>query len=232
MTQSFRTLPFVWEQPAFYQLSIRAPNQLLSEISTFTFPLTPQSIRDTRNALSNVMDVQGNAKQQGVNRLIDRFGVAPPVYLIEGTTGWDRHMMDGYLLGGIQSMQLLKAFLDNYANLNEKKREAGDTNLFTLEFYDYFSLEFWVVEPVGPQIVRLSADRPQLTYYRFQWAAQRPAGFPILGEVDALLQVFGTPAIVAGVNAATTVGAIVTAYSPSGPAFGGGPTGSIGGLSL
>ena len=219
MAQSFKTTPFVWDQPAFYQLSIRLPNAQFSELSTYTFPLSPQSIRATRNALSNTLDVQGTlgADNSGVKRLIDRYGLTAPTFIIEGTTGWDRHQTDGFLLGGIQSMQLLKSFIQKYSNLNEGKREAGDPNLYTLEFYDYFSLEFWVVEPVGPQIVRQGSDRPNLTYYRFQLAAQKPAGIPPEGGVDALLQVFGTPAAVAGVNAATTLGAITTAYSPTGP---------------
>ena len=219
MTQSFRTQPFVWEQPAFYQLSIRAPGSMYSELSTYTFPLSPQNIRATRNALSNPMDVQGTLKNDnsGVKRLIDRYGIAPPIYTIEGTTGWDYHQTDGYLLGGIQSMQLLKAFLQQYSNLNEGKRETGDPNLFTLEFYDYFSLEFWVVEPIGPQVIRQSSDRPNLTYYHFQLAAQSPAGFPIAGELDALLQVFDTSDVVAGANAVRTLGAITTAYNTAGP---------------
>ena len=218
MGQMFRTIPVgLGIFPALYQLSIRAPSATFSETSTYTFPLTPSQLRMDRSSLSSFFDTQGPPKTQGVTRVIDTYGLAPPVYTIEGTTGYDRHMSDGYLLTGLQSMQLLKQFLAQYATLNQVQRAAGNPNLYTLEFYDYYQNEFWVVEPIGPQIYRQSSDRPTLVYYRFRFAAQRPAGVPLLGELDALANLLITPAAQACINAASTLGAIIAAYSPAGP---------------
>lgn len=212
----FRTVPVPASLPAIYQLSIRAPDQHFAELATFTFPLSPSSLRAERNSLSSWSETQGPASTQGVTRVVDTYGLAPPVFTIEGTTGWDRHLSDGYILTGLQSMQLLAKFLARYAELNQAQRLAGNASLYALEFYDYFSLNFWQVEPVGPQILRQSNDRPLLTYYRFRWAAVRAIGLPVLGTADALLNTFATPAQQAAVNAARTLGAAAVAYGPTG----------------
>jgi len=220
--QMFRTLSAgLGTQPALYQLSIRAPGtygQLISEIATYTFPLTPSQLRSDRAALSSYADTQGPASSQGVTRVMDVFGLAPPVFTIEGTTGYDRHMSDGFILTGLQSMLLLQAFLAQYATLNQTQRAAGNPQLYALEFYDYFGNQFWQVEPVGPQVLRQSSDRPTLVYYRFRWAAVKPAGVPLLGALDALANTLLTPAQQAAINAARTLGAMLVAYNPAGVA--------------
>ena len=217
MAQTFRTHPApLGNVPALYQLSIRAPGQVFAELSTYTFPLTPSQLRTERSSLSSFSDTQGPPSSQGVTRVMDVYGLAPPVFAIEGTTGWDYHLSDGFLLTGLQSMQLLAKFLEQYATLNQIQRASGNPNLYTLEFYDYFSLNFWVVEPVGPQVFRQANDKPNLIYYRFRWAAIKPAGLPVLGYIDALANTLATPAQQAVVNAAMTVGAFVTAYGPAG----------------
>lgn len=217
MAQHFRIQTVSNIQPVLYQLSIRAPGAAFAEFATYTFPLSPSSMRTIRNAMSTFTDVQGSPSQQGVSRIMDVYGMGPPIFSIEGTTGWNRHQSDGYLLTGIQSMQLLQAFISKYITLNQQQRENGIADLYSLEFYDYFGSNFWVVEPVGPQIIQQSNDRPQLMFYSLQLVGVRPAGLPLLGAVDAIAQVIGTPAQVAAINAASTLGAIVAAYSPTGP---------------
>lgn len=217
MAQIYRTIPFANVQPVLYQLSIRSPGASFAEFATYTFPLSPNQLRVTRNSMSSFTDVQGPPSSQGVTRVMDTFGLAPPIFEIRGTTGWDRHLSDGYILSGLQSMQLLQQFLATYATLNQTQRQNGISQLYTLEFYDYFGSNFWVVEPVGPQSVSQASDRPVLSYYNFRWAGVKPAGLPLLGAADAIAQVFGTPAQVAALNAASTTGAIIAAYSPTGP---------------
>ena len=212
----FRTSPVPASQPALYQLSIRAPQQNFTELATYTFPLSPSSLRSERSSLSSWSETQGPSTTQGVTRVVDTYGLAPPVFTIEGTTGWDRHLSDGYVLTGLQSMQLLAKFLARYAELNQAQRIAGNPSLYALEFYDYFSLNFWQVEPVGPQVLRQSNDRPLLTYYRFRWAAVRSIGVPILGLADALANTFATPAQQALISAARTLGAVAVSYGPTG----------------
>ena len=218
--QIFRTGTVANLSPCFYQLSIRQPGGFFSEFATYTFPLSPSALRTERNALSSYVDTQGPALTQGVTRVVDTYGLSPPIFTIEGTTGWDTHLTDGNFLPGMQSMQLLQAFLQRYASLNQGQRAAGNSDMYQLEFYDYFMSQFWVVEPVGPQIMRQDNARPLLSFYRFRWAAVKPVGLPLLGEADALLQVFGTPASRAVVNAASTVTAIIAAYSIAGSPIG------------
>lgn len=218
MAQSFQTGTVANNSPAFYQLSIRQPGFALAELSTYTFPLSPSQLSYAPNSLSSYTDTQGPAVNLGVTRVIDAYGMSPPMIVIDGTTGWDTHLTDGLILPGLQSMQLLQAFLARYTKLNQAQIQNGKSEMYTLEFYDYFSTKFWAVEPIGPQIIRQSADRPLLTYYRFRWAAYRALALPVLGEADALLQVFGTPPARAVINAASTIGALLTAYSPVGPA--------------
>lgn len=216
MPQSFRTASVNDYAPAFYQLSIRAPGQAYAELMTYTFPLSPTSIRMERNALSSFAETQGTADTFGVTRIVDTYGLSPPIYTIEGTTGWDRHATDGYVLTGLQSLQLLDKFLQRYAALNVTQTQSGLSQLYALEFYDYFTQNFWQVEPVGPQGFRQSADRTKLVYYRFRWAAIQPVGIPLIGEADALLTLLGVPAVTAAISAAQTVATMAAVYSPVG----------------
>ena len=204
-------------QPAIYQISIRAPQSGFADFATYTFPLTPSSLRVERSSLSSYTDVQGDPTTQGVTRVVDTYGLSPPTFIIEGTTGWDRHSADGFLLTGLQSIQALQAFLAQYASLNQIQRQTNNPNLYALEFYDYFGNNFWQIEPVGPQMIRQSADRPLLTYYRFRWVGIQPVGIPLFGLVDALASTLGTSAPQAAINAGLTVGAFLTAYGPTGP---------------
>jgi len=141
--QSFRTTPVPNLQAALYQLSIRSPGFTLGELATYTFPISPGAIRYDRAGLSSFADTQGTPAQAGVARVIDIYGLAPPVIMIEGTTGWDYHATDGGILTGLQSMQLLQRFLARYAVLNETQRATGSSDYYQLEFYDYFSSQFW-----------------------------------------------------------------------------------------
>lgn len=211
----FRTISVPANEPALYQLSIRAPQQAFSELATFTFPISPSSIRYEPTSLSSYSETQGPSVTQGVTRVVDTYGLSPPTIVLEGTTGWDRHLSDGYILTGLQSMQLLQRFLARYAELNQIRRQAGNPYLYALEFYDYFTQQFWQVEPIGPQVVRQSADRPILAYYRLRWAAVKTVGLPILGTVDAIANTLLTPAQQAGINAARSLGALLVAYGPS-----------------
>lgn len=221
MGQEFRTIPVgLGILPVLYQLSIRAPGPAALDIATYTFPLSPTQLRMDRSSLSTFTDVQGPPTTHGVTRVVDTYGLAPPVFTIEGTTGWDRHAADGFILSGTQSMQLLQGFLANYATLNQQQRAAGNPQLYGLEFYDFFANQFWQVEPIGPQIYRQSVDKPTLIYYRFRLAAVKPAGTPILGEIDALAGLLGVPAVQSAINAAQTMNAFIFSYSPAGVSVG------------
>jgi hypothetical protein len=216
VAQDFRTAVVGSYQPVLYQLSIRAPGQAFAELATYTFPLSPSALRVERSSLSSFAETQGPPTSQGVTRIVDTYGLAPPVFTVEGTTGWDRHSTDGYILTGLQSVQLLAQFLQRYAELNQIQRQSGNPQLYALEFYDYFNLNFWQIEPVGPQGFRQTADRTKLVYYRFRWAGVAPVGVPPVGEADALLTTIATPAATAAIAAAQTASVMLFAYTPVG----------------
>lgn len=203
-------------QQVLYQLRLCAPVVDSVEISTYTFPLSPSALRVERSSVSSFSDTQGPVLTQGVTRVMDTYGLAPPVFTIEGTTGWDLHSTDGYSLTGLQSMQQLAQFLATYADLNQIQRAAGIPYLYSLEFYDYFTSNFWKVEPVGPQIFQQDAARPQLVYYRFRWAATIPAGgvADVIDEIDDALSVGSSLATSSLFQTTSSVGAN---YSPTGP---------------
>lgn len=217
MVAMFRTISVPMTQTVLYSLRLCAPVVDSLELSTYTFPLSPSSLRMERSSMSSFSDTQGPPLTQGVSRVMDTYGLAPPIFTIEGTTGWDLHSGDGYSLTGLQSMQQLAAFLATYADLNQVQRAAGIPYLYSLEFYDYFTSNFWKVEPVGPQIFQQDASRPQLVYYRFCWAATLPAGgiADILDEIGAALDV---GAQLASSGLGQNIGGILGNYGPSGPA--------------
>jgi hypothetical protein len=218
----FRTVSVPMSQSVLYSLRLCAPVISAIELSTYTFPLSPSSLRMERSSMSSFSDTQGSPLTQGVSRVMDTYGLTPPIFTIEGTTGWDLHSGDGYSLTGLQSMQQLAAFLATYADLNQVQRAAGVPYLYSLEFYDYFTSNFWKIEPVGPQIFQQDAARPQLVYYRFRWAATVPAGgiADVLDQIGAALDV---GAQLASSNLGQNIGSTLGNYSPSGPAFAASP---------
>ncbi len=212
----FRTQDVGNRGAVLYQLSVRDPSQAFADLMTYTFPLSPSSIRSEPNALSTYSDTQGTSMQSGVSRVMDTYGLAPPVFTIEGTTGWDRHSTDGYVLDGLQSIILLRNFIDTYVQMNQQQREAGNPNLFALEFYDYFTSQYWQVEPVGPQVIRQTNDRPLLSFYRFRLAAICPVRLTAAGIEDYLLSIMNVPILQSVVVATQSLTTMLGAYGPAG----------------
>lgn len=194
--QTFATIPVNNNNYALYVLVIRDTSN--SPFITFTFPLSPQSLSKSFNAMANIFDVNGDASTHGVQRIIDQYGNAPPIYTIEGHTGWKLHSQDGYTNNGLESIQQLEGVLNVYATLNVTQGESNQPP-YTLEFYDYFKQEFWQVEPIGPQEIKQSAQRPLYSYYSFKFAAVKNLGDAIdqltdsiLGAVDSASQALGS----------------------------------------
>jgi hypothetical protein len=166
--------------------------------------------------MAAIYDTQGTSAQLGVNRDIDRFGQSPPTFTIEGTTGWKRHQLDGYLYSGLSSMKALEKVLSTYQQLNQSVLESNLTDLYSLEFYDYFKGEYWQVEPVGRQGVWQSRERTLFVNYRFQWAAIKRVNAPIVGIIDALANVFGSPATATAANVVLGINNFINTYTPDG----------------
>lgn len=211
----YRTQSVAANITPLYQLSLRAPILSVIELSTYTFPLTPSMLRAERSSMSTYNDTQGSPLTQGVTRVVDTYGLAPPIFTIEGTTGWDLHSADGFGLTGLDSIKSLQTFLATYADLNQALRIAGVAELFTLEFYDYFTGSFWQIEPVGPQVFQQDSQRPLLSYYRFKWVGVRPAGL-INDILDSIGNVLSVGAQLSTSSLGSSISSTLSSYTPSG----------------
>lgn len=168
--QTFRNLPVPNFQQAVYGLIIRGASPPYPVIAAYVFPLSPESIRKDYAAMTNIYDVAGSPQQGGVQRIVDQFGNSPVTFLIEGTTGWQYHGTDGYTLTGLQSILQLQQMLAYFAYLNQTLIAQGNSDLCRLEFYDYFTGDYWEVVPIGPQGIRQNRSQPLLLRYSFRLA--------------------------------------------------------------
>lgn len=157
---------------ALYELQIRDGVSHTKQDS-YIFPLSPESIRKEYAGLTNFYDVQGDKTNNGVMRVIDIYGMTPPTFVIEGTTGWQLHQTDGYKFTGLQSISRIESLLSNFVQLNQGQIAAGDRHMYELWFFDFFRNEYWVVVPIGQQGLRQNAARPLYVNYSFRLIASR-----------------------------------------------------------
>ncbi len=207
LSQNFSTLKGPNLRLALYTLSIRRPGFSLLSLFTYTFPLSPSSVRKSFAAMSSIYDTAGSPFTSGVQRHVDDFGNAPVMYSIEGTTGVDRHSTDGFIFTGLQSIQQIQFLLNLYASLNQQQKLANNPNLYTLEFYDYFNHEYWQVQPIGDQEILQSERAPLLQYYRIRLAGIQPVSAPLISNIfaDPVQQLFAAGS---GAAASAVTGAI------------------------
>ena len=179
--QRFVTLPVANLGTALYVLSVRAPGLAALPIPalTFLFPLSPQALRKEPTEYNTIYDVQGSPQQNGVARMVDLWGETPPTYMIEGTTGFKLHSMDGFVYTGKAAFAKLQGLPTAFAQLNQQAMLNQSTDLYTMEFYDYWSDEYWQVVPVGPQTYQQRADRPIISTYLLRLVAIQPVSSPI-----------------------------------------------------
>lgn len=164
--------------------------------------------------MANIYDVGGAPLNFGVQRIADVYGEAPPVFVIEGTTGVKYHSTDRFLFTGLESIQMLEAAISQYFGLVSA---ANGKNLPRLEFYDYFSSGFYQVVPVGPQGIIQNVARPQLLNYRFRWMAIANLEQPVVQGVDNLIGLLSAPINSAVSSIDKTISSVVNTYSPFGP---------------
>ena len=208
---SFTTFPVANVQLSTYSLAIRSPGIAGFPYLTYSFPMSPQNIRKDVTSMTAIYDVEGPAVTNGVTRLVDSFGNAPPMFSIEGTTGWQRHNADLYQYTGLQSAYQIEKLLSKYASLNRGQIEKGLGNsLYTLEFWDDFRQDYYQVEPVGEQGIKQSAAQPLLVHYSFRLAAVRPLHMPLLSALAR--QLFSQAAPVAMRATLSVVGPVLSGY--------------------
>ncbi|MDE3023422.1 MAG: hypothetical protein KGI54_16500 [Pseudomonadota bacterium] len=191
LQQSFRQIMVPNTATALYTLSIRSPGSASLPYVVYTFPMSPQSIQRVKGFKSAAYETMGTVNQKGVLRQVDVYGESPVSYIIEGSTGWNRHSNDSYIYTGLQSIQYLQSVLDQYAELNQGQIQGNISQLYTLEFYDYFSQDFWQVEPVGEQGFTQDAGQPLYTRYRFNLVGIKKISAPIISSTsDVIGQLF------------------------------------------
>lgn len=213
-SQTFDTTSVINTRLALYTLSIRQPSPPYTAINSYTFPLTPASISKEVVAMNNPFDFAGPAVNAGVKRQIDLFGLAPPIYTLQGTTGWKLHSADNYTYNGVDSILAVQNILAQYATVNTQIAQAGGTNFYLLEFYDYFANEFWQIVPVGRQAIQQSNNQPLLFQYSFRWAVIQAVDAPFpLNDVDALAAALGIPASQAAATVEGTLNALTGSYA-------------------
>jgi hypothetical protein len=203
--------------PALYSLVLRGPSAPYLPLAIYSFPMSPQNIRRDVVGLGNTYNVQGNASNFGVTVIPDIYGQTPPVYTIQGTTGVKYHTRDGMVWTGLQSVQILTGIISQYFSLNAAVAQAGSSNLFRLEFYDYYMEEFWQIVPLGPQGLMQSSARPQLVFYSFRWEAVQSLEQPIAALLDPLLSALGTPISQAFNGLGSSISNFLGSYSGNSP---------------
>jgi hypothetical protein len=207
----FRTVPVRNTTIAYYTLRIIAPSSIVP-VAGYTFPISPANVRKEFTALTNFYDVQGSAAQNGVARYIDEYGNTPVIYTLEGTTGWKLHSTDNFFYTGMQSIQAVQALLNQYASLNAQQVQNG-LPLFTMEFYDYFTGDYWQVVPIGPQIISQDQSAPLFFRYRFRLVGVRNLSEAVTeSAVDPILNVLGLAIGPAASQTISGIGNIVSSY--------------------
>lgn len=186
LEQGWNTTPVTNVRRALYAMSIRSLGKLGLPLDAYVFPLPPQALRKEVMALNTIYDTQGSAAQNGVRRLVDQFGQTLPVYTIAGTTGWKFHSQDGYLFDGTTSLAQLELLFTKFASLNQAQMQNNQTQLYTMEFYDFFRFDFYEVVPIGPQGVQQTNNAPLWGYYQLRFAAVRDLAQAIESEIDSV----------------------------------------------
>lgn len=192
--QSFKTLPAPNTGLALYMLQIRSPQPASTVNTSYIFPLSPSSVRKDTTGLTTYYDVAGDNTNQGVQRIIDFYGLTAVTYIIEGTTGWKWHSTDGYQYTGLQSIQVIENLLATWANLNQTQIINGNAGLYELWFFDFFRNQFWSVVPIGPQGIRQDERRPILVNYSFRLLGVYPIGAASVPQPDSLGSLLAQPA--------------------------------------
>ena len=150
-------------------------------ILKFIFPISPTGLKKTVDHLNTPYLVAGSAynfNNPGVSREMDMFGQTPPSWSIEGTTGWKYHSNDGMAIEGIQAFHNLQSIMTHYNYFVQVQARLQNKLQYTLELYDYFNRDYWVVVPSGPQVFEMNANRPLIGNYRLNLLGIRPVKAP------------------------------------------------------
>lgn len=159
-----------------------------------------------------------------VTYTFDEYGYTPPSFLIEGTTGWKYHTLDGGLYSGYQSFHNLQAILQYYYDVNMKR--SHNAPKYVLALYDYYNQIYWEVVPVGEQVFSMTEEAPLNGYYRLYFEGVKDISSPPNTlELKSVLDQMIANVVVSAANTAASLAApfagayndsFVNAYNPLG----------------
>ncbi len=174
----------------------------------YNFPISPSGYVVNINAVTTKYIIKGgNGSTPGrVDNVFDKYGYTPPSFLIEGTTGWKYHTLDGGLYSGYQSFHNLQKIIKYYFNKNANIINKSDK--YILALYDYYNQIYWEVEPMGPQTFSMSENAPLNGYYRLFFEGVRnisdpPSTIQLTSVLDQMIANIA----VSAVNTATSLAA-------------------------
>ena len=176
--------------PALYSLALRFPTPPYIPLFLYTFPISPRNISKSFAGMGFTYDVQGPPQSRGVTRIQDIYGESPPVWVIEGTTGQKTHSTDGGLFTGLESILLLQGVISQYYSLNAEQAQSAQNSEYRLEFYDFYTSDFYQVIPIGPQFIRQDVRYPSLLFYRFTLVGIESLAQPITNIIDPIFDTF------------------------------------------
>lgn len=203
-----------------YRLSIRNPQPPNSEVSGYTFPLSPTNIQKTSTGMGNFYDVAAaiGSRSTGVQREVDLYGSTPVTYTLEGITGWQRHAIDGGTLTGLESILAVQELIDLYWQLNAAQQGTSAQNIYTMQFHDYFTGDAWAVVPFSPQSIVQDVSRPLVFKYMFRLVGyQDLSAAPVATTTDKVAQAFSTPAPQAQSTLSMGVSGVISNYAGATP---------------
>ena len=148
------------------------PNQLKYQ---YTFPISPSNYTKEVASLSTAYNTPSANFYGGIARIIDQYGITPPVWKFKGTTGFQYHAADNFNYTGNQSLKLLFNYITQYSK-DQAVNTSKNSPLDIMEINDYFDDEHWYVVPVGPQATTRSASAPLWGFYDLTFFGLVPAG--------------------------------------------------------
>jgi hypothetical protein len=172
----------------------------------YNFPISPAGYTKTMNAVTTRYMIKGSNKSNPgmVDYTFDEYGYTPPSFLIEGTTGWKYHTLDGGLYSGYQSFHNLQGVLHYYFDNNANVLRRSDR--YVLALYDYYNQLYWEVEPVGEQTFSMSEHAPLNGYYRlYLEGVKNVANPPSTLELTSVLDQMIANVMVSAVNTASSL---------------------------
>lgn len=208
----FRNKPVQNLQYAVYVLALRGPQAPYPLITSYIFPISPESMLKSSRFLTSSYDTAGTPQQLGVSRVIDTYGQTPVTYQLAGTTGWQLHGTDGFSLTGQQSIQQLQSVLNTFSSKNAQQIAAGNPQLYRMEIYDYFNNEYWQVVPYGGLSIRQDARRPMLQYYELVLMGVMQLSSAPPPPVDAIASSFGASISQASTSLSASLGGTAGLY--------------------